>query len=226
MAAGAGLCGVCFWEVPANISGPSRDQHQQWESYASEQKSANPGVDFNHAGISPLKTFDGNFCTSAMTSFQSVGYTQSCPGVGQIVQPVKNDYASDAEFYCEGKGIEKGKCGEFSLDGEKCDVNPWNPMLDKCGATTSTSPPCIADKKIAGECFEAPITKNFCGIKMGPADMLAKAMEGAPVSPDCAQGREPRAGDDAGGVQLSIDGMADSGGTVSEARFLDNLSSR
>ena len=30
----------------------------------------------------PLKNFDGNFCTSAMDSFQTVGYTQNCPGVG------------------------------------------------------------------------------------------------------------------------------------------------
>jgi hypothetical protein len=75
MAAGAGLCGVCFWEPAANISGPSRSQ--TWESYASEQ-----GGSLTRAGLSPLKTFDGNFCTSAMTSFQSVGYTQSCPGVG------------------------------------------------------------------------------------------------------------------------------------------------
>jgi hypothetical protein len=41
--------------------------------------------------------------------------------------------------------------------------NPWNPMLDRCGPTTNTSPPYIADKDVAGECFEARITKNFCG---------------------------------------------------------------
>src|SRR5262249_27369188 len=122
IAARARFCGVCFWEVPANISSGSRKQ--QWESYASEQRSTDPRADFSHAGISPLKTFDGNFCTSAMTSFQSVGYTQSCPGVGPIVQPVKNDYAPDAQFYCDGTGKDKGKCGELSLDGEKCVVDP------------------------------------------------------------------------------------------------------
>jgi hypothetical protein len=85
MAAGAGLCGVRFWEVPANISGGLRSQ--TWESYASEQRSADPGTDFNHAGISPLKTFDGNFCTSAMTSFQSVGYTRAVPESARSSSP-------------------------------------------------------------------------------------------------------------------------------------------
>jgi hypothetical protein len=31
MAAGAGMCGVCFWQVPAGIGGGSRNQ--KWESY-------------------------------------------------------------------------------------------------------------------------------------------------------------------------------------------------
>lgn len=75
MAAGAGMCGVCFWEIPAYVSGPSRTK--VWASYASEQD----GV--GRAGTSPLKNFDGNFCTSAMTSFQTVGYTSDCFGVGQ-----------------------------------------------------------------------------------------------------------------------------------------------
>ena len=36
MAAGAGLCGTCYWQVPASISGHSR--HQKWDSYAAEQR--------------------------------------------------------------------------------------------------------------------------------------------------------------------------------------------
>jgi hypothetical protein len=86
MAAGAGMCGVCYWEAPAGISGPS--QRQTWESYASGQTPT-------RVGSSPLKSFDHNFCTSAMTSFQTVGYTQSCPGVGAnlTVAPVVNPYA-------------------------------------------------------------------------------------------------------------------------------------
>ena len=39
MAAGAGLCGTCYWQVPASISGHSR--HQKWASYAAEQRCPN-----------------------------------------------------------------------------------------------------------------------------------------------------------------------------------------
>jgi hypothetical protein len=86
MAAGAGMCGVCYWEVPASIGGHSR--HEDWESYASEQTAP-------RSGSSPLMNFDGNSCTSAMTAFQTVGYTQSCPGVGinQLAVSVENPYA-------------------------------------------------------------------------------------------------------------------------------------
>ena len=37
MAAGAGVSGVCYWLVPAAISGPSRSM--AWNSYAAEQTS-------------------------------------------------------------------------------------------------------------------------------------------------------------------------------------------
>ncbi len=74
MAAGAGACGVCFWLVPGSTSGPSR--HQHWESYASIQ--ATPG----RAATAPLKSFRGNYCTSAMNSFNVVGNTAPCLGIG------------------------------------------------------------------------------------------------------------------------------------------------
>jgi hypothetical protein len=87
MAAGAAFCGVCYWEVPASMSGHSR--HQDWESYASEQTAG-------RFGRSPLKNFDGNYCTSTMTAFSTVGHAQDCPGVGppdNNVVPVPNPYA-------------------------------------------------------------------------------------------------------------------------------------
>jgi len=86
MAAGAGMCGVCYWELSASISGPARGE--TWESYAGEQTVAEGRV-----GTSPLMRFDGNYCTSAMTSFQTVGYTQNCPGIPSEVPPVSNPAA-------------------------------------------------------------------------------------------------------------------------------------
>ena len=65
----------------------------KWESYASEQRVI-PGVS-DRTGTSPLKNFDGNYCSSAMGSFQSVGYTQNCPGVDpdKPAVPVPNPLA-------------------------------------------------------------------------------------------------------------------------------------
>jgi hypothetical protein len=74
MAVGAGACGACFWLVPASTSGLSR--HQHWESYASIQ--ATP----DRAATAPLKSFRGNYCSSAMNSFNVVGNTSPCLGIG------------------------------------------------------------------------------------------------------------------------------------------------
>jgi hypothetical protein len=82
MAAGAGMCGACFWETPAAMCGPSKKE--KWTSYASEQRIDST----DRTGSSPLKNFDGNYCTSAQTSFQTVGYIQNCGGVYTASAPV------------------------------------------------------------------------------------------------------------------------------------------
>ena len=74
MAAGATTCGTCYWLVPAANSTLSRNQ--LWNSYASVQ------ADFGNAGTTPLKKFKGNYCTSAMNSFNTVGNVAVCTGVG------------------------------------------------------------------------------------------------------------------------------------------------
>ncbi len=74
MAAGAGTCGACYWLVPGFNSTISRGQ--KWESYASSQSDSTRG------GITPLKSFVGNFCSAAMTSFQTVSATEACLGLG------------------------------------------------------------------------------------------------------------------------------------------------
>jgi hypothetical protein len=101
MAAGAGLCGTCYWQLPASISGHSR--HQTWASYAAEQRCPNqqptkeipdPVQQCDRTGASPLKNFDGNYCTSAMMSFNTVGYAQQCPGVADTSGlKIDNPYA-------------------------------------------------------------------------------------------------------------------------------------
>ena len=91
-AVGANTCGVCYWLQPAGNSGFSR--LQSWESYASEQKmtQTSPGVDvYADAGTTPLMKFVGNSCSTAMTSFLTVGQTTACTGVNSP-QPVPQDY--------------------------------------------------------------------------------------------------------------------------------------
>ncbi|HLW70753.1 MAG TPA: hypothetical protein VKS22_09045 [Candidatus Binataceae bacterium] len=98
MAAGAGTCGICYWLLPGINSGVSSTMI--WDSYASEQSDA------GRAGTSPLQEFLGNYCSSAMNSFNTVANTSACFGVQvgpnqanpifPVLNPVKNDLAPSA----------------------------------------------------------------------------------------------------------------------------------
>ncbi|HZP44207.1 MAG TPA: G8 domain-containing protein [Candidatus Binataceae bacterium] len=79
MAAGAGTCGACYWFVPGAISGTS--QKEKWFGYASMQQGA------GRAGITPLTTFVGNYCTSAMNGFTVNSDTATCNGVNFQTSP-------------------------------------------------------------------------------------------------------------------------------------------
>lgn len=107
MAAGAATCGSCYWFVPAAISGMSLTE--KWFGYASEQD----GV--GRAGISPLKTFIGNSCSSAMNAFTVNSTTTACNGVNQVnpagYQPnsvlsmIPSEGAQKAYFYNNKKQL-------------------------------------------------------------------------------------------------------------------------
>ncbi len=77
--AGAGTCGLCYWLVPGYISGASRSE--KWDGYAGEQNS------LAMAGTTPLKSFVGNSCSTAMMSFNTVGDTADCNGVVNSPNP-------------------------------------------------------------------------------------------------------------------------------------------
>jgi cell migration-inducing and hyaluronan-binding protein len=82
MAAGAGTCGTCYWLVPGAVSGLS--QTEKWYGYAGEQLGSQvetipPYTD--RAGTTPLETFVGNSCSSAMEAFMEVGNSAVCNGV-------------------------------------------------------------------------------------------------------------------------------------------------
>jgi hypothetical protein len=89
MAAGATACGACYWPVNAAVSGPSR--YQKWESYASIK------VDVDRSATAPIKRFKGNYCSTAMNSYNATVSTTPCEGVGiggsVKINPVPNPLA-------------------------------------------------------------------------------------------------------------------------------------
>ncbi len=74
MAAGATACGACYWPINAAISGPSK--RQKWFSYASIKPV--PSRD----ATAPIKKFKGNYCSTAMNSYNATVSTAPCTGVG------------------------------------------------------------------------------------------------------------------------------------------------
>lgn len=141
LAVGAGTCGVCYWWLTSLNSGMSRDM--KWTSYASMQEPGNP-LSFGRAGMVPLKSFSGNMCSAAMTSFQTVTATEACLGVGPgnapephplNLKPIRNPLAANSgnlDYYptldnggghfptrCDSFDCSQQppKCGEGALDG-------------------------------------------------------------------------------------------------------------
>lgn len=125
MAAGANACGTCYWWLPGQISGPS--QKMKWESYAAQQ--SNPG----RAGDTPLKTFKGNYCSSAMNSFNATADTSPCKGMGGPVEPFFDPVevgnlsptpmrGSDLEGYYPK--VPGGHHPTFCKDGIDCSMLP------------------------------------------------------------------------------------------------------
>jgi hypothetical protein len=138
--AGAGTCGVCYWLLPGYISGVSRSE--TWEGYASEQRN------LSMAGTTPLKSFLGNSCSTAMVSFNTVGDTSDCNGVVNSPNPNEprlipvpspapaiTDPRSDAYYpKVAGAGSRFAtECpnGDCSMVTQRCDFG----QLDHCAVT-------------------------------------------------------------------------------------------
>jgi cell migration-inducing and hyaluronan-binding protein len=99
MAAGAGTCGSCYWYVPAGNHdmvevGPDNTP-MKWSGYSEIQ--ADPkGPFFNgRAGLSPVRMFYKNYCSTAMHSLTVTdGSTCTAMNEGKVVA-VKNTRAPD-----------------------------------------------------------------------------------------------------------------------------------
>ena len=139
MAAGAGTCGACYWFVPATNSGRSDDQ--VWEGYASIQAKG-------RRATSPLKSFVGNYCTTAMNSFNTVDNTAPCIGVGgpdndAHLSAVPNKLApgsGDTAYYPRVGGLRAAtRCNQTDCSQlpPPCnsDPNPGAPAEQNCMVT-------------------------------------------------------------------------------------------
>jgi len=181
MAAGATGCGVCYWLVPGANSGPS--QGKKWESYASMQSGPvmmEDGetfeVNISRAGMTPLKTFKGNYCTSAMMSFNTVGATDPCIGVSffgtvpnpnapvPAIQPKEEGGKGDPNKETFYPKVTAGG-GRF---GTRCDSTDCGPSVitDRCGTgDRSNCEVTVLDKYTSS--FHWP-QQNFAAIWLRP----------------------------------------------------------
>lgn len=136
MAAGAGTCGACYWLVPTANSGISKTQ--KWESYAAMQDGD------ARAAMTPLKRFEGNYCSTAMNALQTVGNTSYCDGVvnsdpgsnGPRLTPVPSPYSLEDGMY---PSVDQGG-GRFETlcpQDQDCSTIPKcnSGSTENCGVT-------------------------------------------------------------------------------------------
>jgi hypothetical protein len=137
MAAGAGTCGACYWLVPAYNSGMS--MQQKWESYSAMQQG------LARASMTPLKRFEGNYCSSAMTSFQTISNSTACSGVSNDANPnspqlsaIPNPYPiANPDTYYPNVDPGGGRFATTCGDTEDCSAVPkCDPgQVDHCAVT-------------------------------------------------------------------------------------------
>ena len=106
VAAGAGTCGMCYWLVPARDSGAS--QFEYWDGYAGLQQG-----DPSRNGITPLRKFVGNSCSSAQYSFNTVGGLADCDGL-DVLKPINNILPHDIPLFDIGNFRKATKCDDSS----------------------------------------------------------------------------------------------------------------
>ena len=151
MAAGAGTCGACYWLTAGANSGPSR--YEYWTGYGSRQRGLRDELgqrDYN-AGTSPLETFYGNSCSTAMFSFMELGNPDfTCLGYGPDNPPASigaiagngptfsgPPAPSVFDYYPITSGFRNpSKCGTLDKDCGN-NIDPLNENI-KCGGSNDT----------------------------------------------------------------------------------------
>ncbi len=137
LAAGAGMCGACYWLVPGANSGHSR--HMKFDGYASLQANSDLTQPLARAAMTPLRKFVGNSCTSAMNSFNTIGNTTACYGAGfeaPFVASVPNALVPPACDQSNPKNKDgTWVAGACALDAES---DNYYPKVDQGGGRFAT----------------------------------------------------------------------------------------
>lgn len=182
-AVGAGACGTCYWFVSAVNSTSSRLDPQgrgaRWESYASMQ-TINP----DRAGTTPLKTFIGNFCSAAMTSFQTVTATAACHGVATspfgpapVMSPIVNTLAPnspDKSYYPdvhETGGRFATRC--VGVAKEPDPKKPNDPLPDVSDCSTAQLQPICASGANLKDCVITELNRYTTSFNWAPFNFAA-----------------------------------------------------
>jgi hypothetical protein len=149
MAAGAGTCGACYWIVPAKVSGLSKKM--KWEGYAA--------VQVNKSGTAPLRSFKGNFCSTAQHSLITVDTTGICRGVytDQVpdhpaLHPVANPFT---DSYAKQDLLPVIPIGAY-LQPTRCAPTPKHPD-DACASVNSPDDPLYCIKGQTDNCVISAI---------------------------------------------------------------------
>ncbi len=182
-ASSAGTCGVCYWLLPGGISVLS--QFEYFYGYAGQQlvepNPLGPGL-FSQAGYTPLGTFVGNSCSTAMMAFLNVGKASDCDGVSNdgdtsklqaVPNPVAPARGQDGmDNYYPYVGSLRNPTG---CTGPNCRCAPGEPTCN---------PPCTGSNNQEGTCVVTTLDrfstsfnwaeKNFSAIWLRPWWFLVK----------------------------------------------------
>jgi hypothetical protein len=140
MAAGAGACGACYWIAP--VAKGTLALGMGWYDYADIQSLT--------GGTAPLKTFKGNFCSTAQHSLITIEGPGSCKGVQTLLEPdtealkpvwnlaYGSDYRNgNPDLYPQlnaGASYQPRRCVENS-GGLDCDQNCAKGQTNGCAVT-------------------------------------------------------------------------------------------
>ncbi len=163
MAAGAGTCGACYW-VALPVGGLSAKQYRNSDDY--------DGIQSDGTLSAPLKSFHGNFCSTAQHSLITIGSVGVCPGVvkadgkkanADIIKPISaaEAYFSPSKVTIDKAssmkaGVKKDDCFSIDRDQGKC-------IAQKCQKENEAFSKCmLANNNDAKKCQKENGILSIC----------------------------------------------------------------